>query len=71
MTNYDSRFDLDDPDLEIRFGEEGADYEDEYDEYDDFEDDGQPDEMQEWEGLADAGYGTDEDYGYYGDDGEY
>lgn len=28
--------------------------------------DGQPDEMQEWEGLADAGYGTDEDYGYYG-----
>ncbi len=28
-------------------------------------DDGQPDEMQEWEGLADAGYGTDEDYGCF------
>ncbi len=37
--------------------------EDEEDEEWDYEDDGQPDEMLEWEGLADAGYGTDEDYG--------
>lgn len=32
----------------------------------DFEDD-QPTDMEEWEDLADAGFGTDEDYGYYGD----
>jgi hypothetical protein len=35
---------------------------------DEVEHDGQPDEMLEWEGLADAGFGTDEDYGYFGED---
>ena len=66
MTNYDSRFDMDDSDMEIRFED---DYDYGYDDYDDDDyDDGQPDEMQEWEGLADAGYGTDEDYGYYGEE---
>lgn len=67
FSNDDLRFDVDDHDLELRY-EDGMDYEDEYDEYDDY--DGQPDEMLEWEGLADAGYGTDEDYGCYdGDEG--
>jgi hypothetical protein len=51
----------------------GDDYDGPEDDYykdmddDQYDDDGQPDEMQEWAGLADAGYGTDEDYGYYGD----
>lgn len=34
-------------------------------EYDDFEDDG---DWMDGDALASAGFGTDEDYGYYGDD---
>ena len=39
--------------------------------YYDGDDDGQPDEYTEWQGLADAGYGTDEDYGYYDGSGDW
>lgn len=68
FSNDDLRFDVEDDDVRIVYDVDDAEYEDdEY--YDEDYDDGQPDEMLEWEGLADAGYGTDEDYGYYGDEG--
>lgn len=40
--------------------------------WDDPEDDGQPDFMFEHDSsMASVGWGTDEDYGYYGDDYDY
>lgn len=71
MTNYDSRFDLDDADLEIRF-EDDSRYDDEMDEleeyaYGDDEDDydGQPDEYTEWQDYMG---GDDWDHGQYDGD---
>lgn len=58
-----------DDDLRVIYGPDEMDYIDDYydDDDDDYYDDGQPDWTQRWEELADAGYGTEEDYGYYGD----
>ena len=42
------------------------DNEDEYEDWDDTYDDSMDGDMQS--GLSSAGWGTDEDYGYYGDD---
>ena len=43
--------------------EENYGYEDDYEDNDNWDMDG--------DALASAGYGTDEDYGYYGDEGEW
>jgi len=66
MTNFDSRFDLDDPDMDIRFEDDGYDddYDDDYDYDDDDYDDGQPSEYDEWRDFMG---GDDWDHGQYGD----
>jgi hypothetical protein len=61
MTNYDSRFDLNDADLEIRFEDEDDLQEFAYgDDEDDY--DGQPDEYTEWQDYMG---GDDWDHGQY------
>lgn len=42
------------------------DNEDEYDDFDDYYDDSMDGDFDS--GMRDAGFGTDEDYGYYGED---
>lgn len=60
---YDDYDDFHEDDMELYdYEDEFDDFEDDYDSYDDSMDG----DMES--GLASAGWGTDEDYGYYGDD---
>lgn len=65
--NDDLRFDVEDDDLLISY-EDGGYYED-----DEYYDEDYDDSMDgDWDsGMASAGWGTDEDYGYYGEDEEW
>lgn len=65
--NDDLRFDVEDDDLLISYEDEGYYEDDEY--YDEDYDDSMDGD---WDtGMASAGWGTDEDYGYYGEDEEW
>ncbi len=76
MSHPDPLFDYDnseDDDMDYDFAQEIEDYNDYYIEENSVDDDDYDDSMDgdHESGLASAGWGTDEDYGCYGDDNDF